>query len=299
LEVLGVIDVVWDMETNDPDDFLTLLLLAGHPQVNLKAVTVLPGSADQVGLIQHALREWFHLDIPIGARNLDYQKSAVSPWHYAAYGQIPPSRDAQPAAEVLAEVCDAHTTLITGAALTNLRAAISLPTAPGGKRFTIERLVVQGGFAGEGVVPAQLQLEKFRGLTTCPTHNLMGDPKATLAVLEYPGFPKRSFVAKNVCHRVSYDRPMHEQWTLIKDCSPSLALIWQGMDVYLRDHPGGKMLHDPLAACCAIDNQVATWAEVEIYREGNAWGSRLSPGSHTWISVDYDHEKFMQVFTAH
>ena len=33
-------DVVWDMETGDPDDFLTLLLLLGHPQVNLKAVTV-------------------------------------------------------------------------------------------------------------------------------------------------------------------------------------------------------------------------------------------------------------------
>lgn len=30
-----MIDIVWDMETNDPDDFLTLLLLAGlQPSTN-------------------------------------------------------------------------------------------------------------------------------------------------------------------------------------------------------------------------------------------------------------------------
>ena len=48
-------DVVWDMETGDPDDFLTLLLLLGHPQVNLKAVTVTPGTREQVGLVRQAL----------------------------------------------------------------------------------------------------------------------------------------------------------------------------------------------------------------------------------------------------
>ena len=32
-----MLDIIYDMETDDPDDFLTLLLLLGHPQVNLKA----------------------------------------------------------------------------------------------------------------------------------------------------------------------------------------------------------------------------------------------------------------------
>lgn len=54
-----MIDVVWDMETSDPDDFLTLLFLIGHPQVNLKAVTVTPGTPDQIGLARHALTQWF------------------------------------------------------------------------------------------------------------------------------------------------------------------------------------------------------------------------------------------------
>ncbi len=64
-----MIDVVWDMETSDPDDFLTLLLLLGHPEVNLKAVTVTPGTPAQIGLVNHAISNLFGLDIPIGAYN--------------------------------------------------------------------------------------------------------------------------------------------------------------------------------------------------------------------------------------
>ncbi len=96
-----MINVVWDMETNDPDDFLTLIFLAGHPKVNLKAVTVLPGTAAQIGLVKHTLSQWFKLDIPVGARNVDSEKQAVSQWHYDAYGSIPPSRDALPADEIM------------------------------------------------------------------------------------------------------------------------------------------------------------------------------------------------------
>ena len=294
-----MVNIVWDMETNDPDDFMTLLLLAGHPQVNLKAVTVLPGSPEQIGFVRYALREWFSLDIPVGSHNLNITKPSVSSWHYDAYGNIPASRDAQPAAEVLLECCDSDTTLLTGAALTNLRIAINSAENSPHQQFVAGRLIAQGGFAGEGVVPLELQLEKFRGMTTSPTHNLIGDNKATTAVLNYAGIPQRYFVAKNVCHRLYYDQKMHALVGQIKHESQALTLIWQGMDVYLKDYPAGKMLHDPLAACCAIDRTIGTWAEVTLYREGNAWGARLSPGSNTWIIVDYDHEKFLRAFTEH
>ncbi|MFB2980068.1 hypothetical protein [Microseira sp. BLCC-F43] len=53
------------METGDPDDFLTLLLLLGHPAVNLKAVTITPGSPQQIGLVRKAL-SFFNLDIRAG-----------------------------------------------------------------------------------------------------------------------------------------------------------------------------------------------------------------------------------------
>jgi len=85
-----MIDVVWDMETGDPDDFLTLLLLIGHPDVNLKAVTVTPGTPAQIGLVRHALNNWFGLDIPIGSYQLSHNKVCVSGWHYQVYGNIPP-----------------------------------------------------------------------------------------------------------------------------------------------------------------------------------------------------------------
>jgi inosine-uridine nucleoside N-ribohydrolase len=249
-----MIDVVWDMETNDPDDFLTLCLLAGHPQVNLKAVTVLPGSPQQIGLVRWALRQ-FELNIPVGAHNLKTTKPSVSQWHYDAYENISPSEDAQPAAEILLQYCDSQTTLLTGAALTNVRNAINNEQQ---KRFTVGRLMAQGGFAGEGVVPSALQLDKFRGLITSPTHNLIGDNKAANAVLAHDGIGRRYFVAKNVCHRVYYDQKLHEHIDHIKDKSLALSLIWQGMDVYLKQDPVGKLLHDPLAACCAIDETVGT-----------------------------------------
>ncbi len=157
--------------------------------------------------------------------------------------------------------------------------------------------MVQGGFAGEGVVPAELQIDKFKGMTAYPTHNLIVDNKATNAILGYEGITKRYFVSKNVCHRVFYDKQMHAIVGQNKANSLALSLIWQGMDVYLKDNPQGKMLHDPLTACCAIDENIGTWAEVELFREGNAWGARLKPGSKTWIIIDYDHERFVHIFT--
>jgi pyrimidine-specific ribonucleoside hydrolase len=294
-------DVVWDMETQDPDDFLTLLLLLGHPGVRLRAVTITPGSTHQVGLVRRALG-WFGADLPVGAGNLDHPKSCVSSWHERAYGEVLPSREAEPAGEVLRRCCDERTTLITGGPLKNLGAAMQIPG------FRVGRLVVQGGFAGEGVVPREQQLEKFKGRATCPTFNLNGDPRSALAALAVPGIGARRFVSKNVCHGVVYDRAMHQALGDIKGGSRSLGLIWQGMEVFLnrkegrhgaRDEDGvGKMLHDPLAACCAIDEAVGSWAEVEIFRERGEWGARLRPGSGTWIITAYDRERFWSVLTC-
>lgn len=260
------LDIVWDMETGDPDDFLTLLLLLGHPRVNLLGVTVTPGTPDQVGVVRRALA-WFERTIPVGAFNLDHAVRApgdgrhgprgacVSSWHYNAYGPMPASRDAAPGPELLRELCGPKTTLVTGAALKKLGGALSL----GG--FSLGRLVVQGGFAGEGVVPRERQLEKFKGLTTCPTYNLNGDPKSALAAIASPAIGHKRFVSKNVCHGVVYDEELHAQVGALKDRSLSLELIWRGMDRYLGKSDG-KKLHDPLAACCAIEPSIGEWAEV-------------------------------------
>ncbi len=286
-----MLNMIWDMETQDPDDFFTLLLLLGHPKVNLKAITITPGSTHQVGLVRQALN-WFDVDIPLGAHNIKHPKPSVSQFHYRAYGNAAPSEDAEPAEELLLRHCDDQTTLITGAPLKNLGAAIRL-AEDRGEQFVLGQWFAQGGFAGEGVVPSEKQLEKFRGRRTCPTFNLNGDVPSAKRALAYPGIAKLNFVSKNVCHGVSYDAEIHERFGALRDLSLSLSLIWRGMEKYLRRHPEGKKFHDPLAACCAIDETIGTWAEVEIYRERGEWGSRLSAGSNTWIITDYDHEKFL------
>jgi pyrimidine-specific ribonucleoside hydrolase len=298
VEVIAVLEVVWDMETQDPDDYLTLLLLLGHPEVHLKAVTITPGSPDQVGLVRQTLA-WFGQQLPVGAHNLAHPRSCVSPWHHQAYGRIVPSSDAEPGGEVLLRSCDEQTTLITGGPLKNLGDALRLNKLRGENAFRLGRLVAQGGFAGEGVVPRERQLDKFKGMTNCPTYNLNGDPASALEILRFPGVGVRRFVSKNVCHGVWYDREMHLRFEAVKDNSLSLELIWKGMNTYLSRQPAGKKFHDPLTACCAIDESIGTWAQVELYRAKGAWGSRLSPGSRTWIITGYDHDRFVRTLTAY
>ncbi|MEZ4406969.1 MAG: hypothetical protein R3A52_10885 [Polyangiales bacterium] len=60
----------------------------------------------------------------------------------------------------------------------------------------------------------------------------------------------------------------------------------------------GKKLHDPLAACCAIDPSIGEWAEVEMFRERGEWGSRLAPGSGVQVITGYDPARFVDTFTA-
>ncbi|MFF5235174.1 nucleoside hydrolase [Dactylosporangium sp. NPDC000521] len=287
-----MLDVVWDMETGDPDDFLTLLLLAGHPEVNLRAVTVTPGSPAQIGVVRHGLALLGRTDVRIGAFDLAHPKTCVSAWHYRVLGEVAPSLDAEPGEHVLTEVCDEQTTLVCGAPLKNLGAAIA------GGRLRLGKLVAQGGFAGEGVVPAGQQLPKFRGRSTCASYNLNGDPRAALAALVYPGIEERWFVSKNVCHGVVYDQDLHDRVGAVAHRNPALALIHRMMREYLVRHPDGKKLHDPLAACCAIDRSVGTWAQVEIYRTGNEWGARPAPDTHTSIITGYDPQRFLDILLA-
>jgi len=288
-------ELIFDMETSDPDDFLTLLFLLGRTDINLKAVTITPGTPDQIGLIQTAL-SWFAKKIPVGAYDLKYPKSCVSSWHYTVFGNITPSLDAIEGSEVLIQYCDENTTLLTGAPLKNLGNAIRINENRGGGLLQIGHWVAQGGFAGEGVVPQEKQLSKFKGKTTCPTYNLGKDPESAHLALNFDGIKVKRFVSKNVCHGVYYDANLHKQLEKVKNQHLAFELIWKAMEHYLKKHPAGKKFHDPLAACCAINEKIGTWKEVELYQKQREWGSRLCPNSNTWIIIDYDQETFIQTF---
>lgn len=277
---------IFDMETGDPDDLFTLLLLCDHPRVSLAAITITPGTKEQVGLVKHFLKQ-FSLDIPVGAFDNQSEKNCVSSWYYKAFDLKPICESAPAGGQVIYDVSDFETTIITGAPLKNFRLAMELG-------FEANSWFAQGGFAGCNVVPEEYQLEKFKGMRICPTYNFNGDPKAALKMLEYRGVVRKNLISKNVCHGVYYDRQLHGEVEKVKNNRLSLSLIYKGMDYYLSKHPNGKKFHDPLAACCAIDPFIGEWEYVRVYREKGMWGAELDPTSGIDIIVSYDHERFVK-----
>ncbi len=81
------IDILFDMETNDPDDVMTLCILSAHPNVNLRAVTVMPGTDEQVGLVHRVLELTDHPEIPVGSYAIGYEKPCVSGFHNKWFGK--------------------------------------------------------------------------------------------------------------------------------------------------------------------------------------------------------------------
>ncbi|MCP3099276.1 nucleoside hydrolase [Myxococcus sp. K15C18031901] len=283
------------METSDPDDALTLCLLATHPDVTLRAVTVTPGTRLQVGVVRHLLARAGRSDVPVGARNPAAERESLSPFHTKWLGPVPPSEPDALAHEVLALTLGRfpEATLLTGAPLQNLRLLLD-----GHPEVTLRRWVAQGGFAGDNVVPPEHRLPKFEGLRTCPTFNFNGDPKGALLALSSDRIGRRELVSKNVTHGVAYDGAFHERMRPYRATTPGLALIFEAMERYLRDRPEGKLLHDPIAACAAIDPGIATWTEVKMVRERGEWGSEPASGTHTFITVAVDRERFFATFVG-
>jgi inosine-uridine nucleoside N-ribohydrolase len=293
----GVIDIAFDMETNDPDDAFTLAILATHPQVNLVSVTVTPGSYEQIGLVRKILKI-LDKDVPVGSRLLCTKPGAVSKFHYRWLGGV---SDAEP--DNIAHIILAHAAqeypdavLVTGAPLQNPGECIQEhPNAAFFKTW-----VCQGGFAGDSVVPKEHRLAKFDGRETCPTFNLNGHPKHALALIRTERIKRRFFVSKNVCHGVVWDQAMHERMDRrLNICGHTgLSLVFDGMAKYLERKPEGKKFHDPLAACVAINPTVCEFRPVDIYREKGEWGSRLNPESNNHISVSVDREAFEDTLTV-
>ena len=305
---------IFDMETGDPDDFLTLALLCGHPRVNLIAVTVTPGTPHQVGVVRRCL-EMFKMDIPVGAFDIGHRKNkgmpderyvkCVSSWHYKTFGDIPPSEDAEEGWKVLYRLLRDDTTLVTGGPLKNLGALLANWEEEDKRLGVVTRLVkprfgrlfAQGGFAGTGVVPPEHELPQFQGRVTCPTYNLNGDPKSAEAVIACPHFSDKRFVSKNVCHDVVYDEVINHRLNQVKFGHLGLQILHRTMGVYPKRQSQGKKLHDLLAACCAIEPDIGTWAEVELYRDRGQWGSRLKEGTGVHIITGYDKDRFLDVLT--
>ncbi|HUU88461.1 MAG TPA: nucleoside hydrolase [Candidatus Glassbacteria bacterium] len=290
-----MINVIYDMETNDPDDAFTLCLLAGHPEVNLLGVTIVPGSTAQVSLVKHILKLLDKPDVFVGGRKPDHPKTCVSGFHYKWLGdKIPEAEQTNTPAYIFKFCYNTAPKLmpITGAPLHNLFDFVQE------YQPEIDTWVAQGGFAGCDIIPEEQQLEKFRGKKTCATFNLGGNKKASLALVNYGGIKNKFFVSKDICHSMIYDQEMHERIAPFRHNNVGIKMIYEGMSVYLNKKSEGKKFHDPLAACVAIDRSICKFKEVELYRHKGEWGSRESGNPNANISVAVDREKFEKVLVG-
>lgn len=283
------------METRDPDDVLTLCILATHPAVTLDAVTVNPGTRDQIGIVRHLLGRLGAAGVPVGARDPASTADAVSAFHREWLGAIAPADPDAAAHEVLASALRRAptTVLLSGAPLQNVRDLLRHH-----QDVQLERWVGQGGFAGDNLVPEGRRLPRFEGLTTVESHNFGANKRATLFVLADQRVHRREIVSKNVTHGVAWESSLHAKIGALTGATPGLRLAHEAMTVLLREEPAGKLLHDPLAACAAIDPGIVSWAEVKVIYEGGRWGAEPASGSNTFISVDADRLAFLRTLVA-
>lgn len=289
------VDVVFDMETQDPDDMFALCFIAMHPALCLRAVTITPGSRRQVGLVRRILRECEHPKVPVGSRNPDHPKDCVSAFHFKLFSDVPLEEPNGEGYQVLYEALQEwpELVLVTGAALHNPRRLF--------EQYPASRLrlwIGQGGFAGDNVVPEEHRLAKFAGMTHCPTFNFNGDIPGAKLMLATDNIDERLLVSKNVCHGVVYDEALHAFMEPQKHRFPGLRVLVEGMDRYLQKRRGGKKFHDPLAACVAASPDICEFREVRVSRLKGAWGSELQAGTRTHISVACDQEAFRRTLAV-
>lgn len=291
------VPVHFDLETSDPDDVMTLAILATHPRVDLVGVTSYPGGPDQYGLIRHVLALLGRDDVPVGTTNYLRSKPSVSEFHDRWLGSHPEPGPHDHASIVIERSVFLGAVLLTGGPLKNPSDYAS--SSPAGRFF--RRWVGQGGFAGDSVVPPEHRLAKFEGKQTCPTFNFNACIAGALSMLSEPRLEDRLLVSKNVCHGLAWDRAFHDRVLSLPRRTPGLDLVVRGMELYLQKEPRGKLLHDPLAAAVVIDESVCGFAPVSVYREGGEWGSRLWSGDGnppSRISVSVDRERFFSVLTG-
>jgi len=290
------INIIYDMETFDTDDYFALCILTYHPAVNLRAVNITPGDIYQVGFVRHILKLAGLADIPIGSFNPLKQESSIKQnWYDLIGASVPPDRADEEGYVVIYDILKKYpdTIVVTGGPLKNLHKLLD-------KRedIVIKTWVGQGGFAGDNLVPPENRLKKFEGKETYIVTNFNGDIIGAEMMLSSPKVSKRFLVSKNVTHAVCYDSILHEILSSISDKPIGMKLLFEGMERRVKKYPP-KKFHDPLAVCVAIDNSVCAFEEVEVYRVKNEWGSRKSSGTNTYITVSVNIDKFRDVIAMY
>lgn len=296
-------NVIFDMETNDIDDYLTLCFLCSHKEVNLLGVGINPGSPEQVGIVRYVL-EKHNKNIRIGVpdiyfrniRPLAKDNAVVNPMHFNIIGKVPYSAKAENVSDMMKDIITKYpdTIVLTGGPLVNLSKTVQKYP-----NLIIENWYGQGGFAGINVIDKKDELPKFKDKILCRTFNLGVSPKDSLIVVNHKNIKNKHLISKNVCHGMFYNRELHDKLNSYKKDNIGLNMIYEAMKIYVEKKKKDKLIHDLLACATIFNDKVCVFKEVELYFEDNMWGSKISKTPNVNISVSVNKEEFYKTFLGY
>jgi inosine-uridine nucleoside N-ribohydrolase len=256
-------DIIFDMETGDPDDLITLIMLLLNPDANLKAITCYQGSPLQIGMIKHVLK-LANKDIPVGGWNPD-EPSEISPFYQKVIGSWKHEKAELTPIEVFEKNCTKDTHVLTGAPLSNFEFILHKL-----RDLEISNMVTQGGYLGPSL--AKEVLPKFKDVKEIRTYNLSTDTNAFGVVNNSHKIKKHTYVTKDLCHGFMYTPEIHAKINFGN--SPLEKLLQKCFEHYALARKS-KAMHDPLAMLYMLYPEIGEAKQIEMGYEMNYKGHAL------------------------
>lgn len=282
-------NVIFDMETGDPDDLITLLMLLNNPAINLKAITCYEGSPVQIGLIEHVVA-LSGKNISIAGWNSEIKD--LSPYYKEVVGDWKPSFSKLNPVELLLNELTEDTLLLTGAPLTNIAAFLNKHP----DKF-ISHMTTQGGYLGV-LVPEEKRLEKFKKRTSIRTYNLTNDTDAFTTVNHSQQINDLTYVTKDLCHGFLYTPEIHSHINFKEDAISQL--LSKALGHYAKKKVE-KAMHDPLAMLFMLYPDIGVRKPINMSFQVDKKHSVFSSlegddTSFTFGLIEYDYDKAWNYF---
>lgn len=278
------------METGDPDDLITLLLLLANPNVQLRGINCWQGSSIQIGLIKHVI-SLAELNIPIGGLNSPepaqlstYYKNVVGSWKHKT-AEVHPTEVLD---FVLTNYPDTH--ILTGAPLTNLGSYVEKTEQ------IITNVTTQGGYLGALITEP---LDKFKNIQSIRTYNLSSDTESFLKVNNSKCIKNLTYVTKDLCHDFLYTAAIHS--TIKFGSTPVKKLLQKCLEHYANNGKE-KAMHDSLAMLYMLYPDIGTTIPINMQFHLNSKGHSLFYSTladstfNRYGLIDYDKNKSWSLF---
>lgn len=255
------IKVIYDMETFNVEDIFCLALLLSFKEIDLKAVTLYPGTMEQVGVIRELFKLLNVRNCLIGGAVLSnkdrinnlaeklkikhgYNSSMVNDFYLNLLTWKKEYAD-DTQQNIINNLIKKNkkVQIISGAPLLNISNSIAI-----NKEFKLDRLFIQGGFLGNNFENNILP-DIFKEKSACYSFNLNEDYTSFEFIKNHSEqINNIVLVGRNITHQFNYDLKFHKEFFKLKDLNAANEFIYNGMNTYFHLH--GKPLEwkDPLTA---------------------------------------------------